>query len=100
MKLDQYLNMVPSDLVLLDSSWLDWLTEGELKWIDLLEWYKPRANRNIGIFVSAAKLSEALDSERVLDYYGPENFYLEKSEWDKIDGPLHRWNPIDGFYDA
>jgi hypothetical protein len=104
MKTDQYQNVVPDDLVLLDSSWIDGMPLGanQLNAIDALDWYKPDDGHNgtIGIFVSATELDKALGEETDLEYVKPPALYLEASNWLKIDSTLHRWNLVDGFYHA
>lgn len=95
---DQYNNEVPSDLVLLDSSWIgDFLKDTELWAINKLDWFKPSSLTKL-IFVSASQLENCI--EGLVDFTGPEDCGLEKAEWLKIDQVLHRWDVNDGFYHA
>ena len=91
---DQYNNPVPSDLVLLDNSLFDILSSDELQKVGALDWYKPEKSNSI--FVSAAAIDKCFDE--LYDFYGPEEFGLEKGNWLKIDACLHRWSHEDGFY--
>ena len=98
MKLDQYNNPIPTDLIMLDNSLITDFPD-RLDLISYLDWYCPDDKRIGYIFVSQSELSKDLP-DFDFDYMQPVDLGLEKSEFLKIDNYLKRWNEIDGFYHA
>lgn len=86
---DQYDNDVPSDLVLLPN--IEDLTEEGAIVIDIADWYEAD-----GILMASAKAIHYLSEDDPLDA----GVDLSKCEIMFVNGILHRYNIIDGFYHA
>lgn len=101
---DQYGSPVPDDLVLLDSDWLKWLTDEDIKAFEALRWYKyqPHAGPPASnlIWVSEKAVAGIL-KDGWQDFFKPEDFYFNDQgvDWLYIDAALHRWN-AEGWYHA
>lgn len=97
---DQYNNEVPSDLVLLENNWLEWLKEEEVKKINQLSWYKVAAQYFTKfIFVSATELEKCIDG--LVDFSTSKDVMDKEQnelDWVYVDGVLHRSNISDGWY--
>ena len=96
MKLDQYGDKIPNDLVFLLSDVVADISREKFDQILLMPWYTFERNLIPQIFVSSQALREiagAFDFVSIQDAYN-----VVARNIVKIDTVLHRYNDRDGFY--
>ena len=93
---DQFDNLVPNDLVVLENEALEYLETNEVEAIDQLDWYQ--VSNHPYILVSFQAIEKVVELPFFVSE--PNELGLELKEVEYINPNLHRYSLADGWYHA